>query len=379
MSDARRRELMETATALDGRPYGRAPENYTPAQRRAYTQTFDDLIGLGMHEAAADNSARNKAEGTNVVKAAKIARYDDALVTVPQGETAADLLERPMQAITFNNDPWIPEGLGITAGRPKLGKSTLIRQKLAAVAAGDEFFGTACRQAKCAFLSLEENDRQTRHKLELARFSRDALSNLILFFNWKRGADGVRQLARLLDEDESIGYIAIDSLTRFRAVPDARTPAFSADYEAVTALQALCKSRPGVTIECIHHTRKAKSDDPLDDISGTYGLSAACDWYSVMRHHEDGAVLHVGGRLWDREQNQYQLRQANQRWELVGEFNGLSQLMQDTLAHLQRSGGGGPRDVAKFWGIAPSTAADRLAALVKHGVAYSSRGIYYAK
>ena len=233
-----------------------------------------------------------------------------------------------------------------------------------------------CAPAKCAFLSLEENDRQTRHKFEAARFPRSALANVLLYFAWKRGADGVLQLARLLDEDESIRYVVIDSLTRFRAVPDARTPAFSADYEAVTALQTLCKSRPGVTIEAIHHTRKAKGDDPLDDISGTYGLSAACDWYSVMRHHEDGAVLHVGGRLWDREQTQFQLRRANQRWELVGEFSGLTDLQTQALEDVRGMGGLTPREAAKHWGCAMSTAHERLSALVKHGQVYSLKGVY---
>src|SRR5204863_9081469 len=129
---------------------------------------------------------------------------------------------REMPAVAFNCEPWLPEGLGLTAGRPKLGKSTLARQKLAAVAGADELFGSRCQKAKCAFLSLEENDRQTRHKFELAGFSRDALANIVLFFAWKRGADGVLQLARLFDEDETIKYVVIDSLTRFRAVPDQR-------------------------------------------------------------------------------------------------------------------------------------------------------------
>ncbi|MGI8896487.1 MAG: AAA family ATPase, partial [Casimicrobiaceae bacterium] len=215
--------------------------------------------------------------------------------TPPIGQTGRDLLECAMPAISFNCEPWIPEGLGITAGRPKLGKSTFVRQKLAAVASGGELFGAQCTTARCAFLTLEENARQTRHKLQLAAFPNEALARILFFFEWFRGTAGVVQLRQFLDHNPDVKYVAIDSLTRFRSVPDQRTPAFSADYEAVTALQGLCKDRPGLTVECIHHTRKAKGDDPLEDISGTFGLSAACDWYSVMRHHEDGAVLHVGG------------------------------------------------------------------------------------
>ena len=84
-----------------------------------------------------------------------------------------------------------------------------------------------------------------------------------------------------------------------------------------------------------HHTRKAKSDDPIDDISGTYGLTAACDSYTVMRYHDSGAVLHVGGRLWDRDVDKFELRRAKQRWELVGEYTGLTDALTGTLEALR--------------------------------------------
>src|SRR5262249_1689013 len=132
----------------------------------------------------------------------------------------------------------------------------------------------------------------------------------------------------------------------------------------------------GVTIEAIHHTRKAKGDDPLEDISGTFGLSAACDWYSVMRHHEDGAGLHVGGRLWDREQRAFQIRRTNQRWELVGPFNALTQVQQDTLYAIKQAGSMTPTDGARFWNISKQAAQKRFDQLVDHGVAMVSKGVY---
>jgi DNA-binding MarR family transcriptional regulator len=95
-----------------------------------------------------------------------------------------------------------------------------------------------------------------------------------------------------------------------------------------------------------------------------------------LRHHEDGAVLHVGGRLWDREETSFQLRRANQRWELVGPFNALTQVQQDTLYAIRQAGGMSPTDGAKCWGISKQAAQKRFDQLVQHGVAVCSKGIY---
>jgi hypothetical protein len=140
------------------------------------------------------------------------------------------------------------------------------------------------------------------------------------------------------------------------------------------------KSRQGLAITVIHQTRKARSEDPIEDISGTFGLPAACDSWFVMRHHEDGAVLYAGGRLWDREQTKFELRrEPKHRWGLVGEFSGLSVAQRATLDVLRSSGGMGPSDAAKFWNITKQSAQERLQSLLNAEVAYSKAGVYYAK
>lgn len=304
---------------------------------------------------------------------------DDLGAPLPNGQTWSQLLEADMQPIAYLNDPYIPEGLQLLAGRPKIGKTTLQRQKLAAVAEGGLLFGEQSVAAPCAYLSLEEGDRLARRKLESAGFSAKALANVTIFFRWRRGTDGAHDLRRLLKQRPDIRYIAIDSLTRFRSVPDARTPAFQADYEAVTELHGIAKSQPGLAIDLVHHTRKMKSDDPLDDISGTYGISAAVDSYWVMRHHEDGAVLHVGGRLWDREVSQFQLKRANQRWEMIGEFSDITTVQRATLDAIKSANGMSPQQGAQFWNVTRQSVMDRFNALLAKGLIYSKAGVYYIK
>ena len=97
-----------------------------------------------------------------------------------------------------------------------------------------------------------------------------------------------------------------------------------------------------------------------------------------MRHHENGAVLHVGGRLWERDESQYELRKANQRWEPVGEFRGLSGDQQMAVKIVRESGGMGATEAGRHLGVTKQSAYDRLEALARSGTIKKTNGTYYA-
>src|SRR5260221_319650 len=96
-------------------------------------------------------------------------------IPIPEGESVFSLLERDIPEPVKLCDPWCFEGVNIIAGRPKLGKTTLERQKLAAAAIGGEFFDSKFINAvKCAFLSLEEGELLCRAKFKMAGFPEEA-------------------------------------------------------------------------------------------------------------------------------------------------------------------------------------------------------------
>jgi biotin operon repressor len=300
----------------------------------------------------------------------------------PVGETAFSLLERDLPALVRLCDPWATEGLNIIAGRPKLGKTTLERQKLAAAATGSAFLDSSfTKPVKCAFLSLEEGPRLCRHKFLQAGFPEQALFNIELFFDWKRGSEGVFQLDRYLEECDEVRFVVIDSLTKFRAVPDPRTPSFSCDYEAVSALHNVSNKYPGRCIDVVHHTRKMKGDDPIDSISGTYGLTAAVDSYTVLTHHLDGAVMHVGGRLWEREENQFTLRRGErQTWEMLGVHLDITEKQSEALDLVKASPGGlSGKELGDKLGITQPSAWQRLDELLEKGLVVKRYGRVYSK
>jgi len=302
---------------------------------------------------------------------------------IPIGESALSLTERDIPEPVKLCDPWAVEGVNIIAGRPKLGKTTLERQKLAAAATGTEFFDSKFPVAvKCAFLSLEEGELLCRLKFKMAGFNDEALTGIQLFFEWPRGDLGVNLLDRYLAANPDVRLVVIDSLTRFRVIPDARVPAFMADYEAVQQLHDMAKKHPGVVIDIVHHTRKAKSDDPIDDVSGTYGLTAAADSITVLRHHADGAVLFVAGRLWARNESQYSLKRGEkQTWMMIGPHLDLSQEQKDTLELVTAAGSLGisGKELGDKIGITQQSAWGRLENMMEKGFVTKRFGRCYLK
>lgn len=304
-------------------------------------------------------------------------------IPIPEGESAFSLLERNIPLPVRLCDPWATEGINILAGRPKLGKTTLERQKLVAAALGSEFFDSKFTSpVKCAFLSLEEGELLCRSKFKRAGFPDNALGSIQLFFEWPRGDMGVNLLDRYLFANPDVRLVCIDSLTRFRVIPDIRVPAFSADYEAVNALHDMAKKHPGVCIDIIHHTRKAKGDDPLDDISGTYGLTAAADCCTVLRNSSDGAVMHVYGRMWDREDSQYTLRRGkNQTWDMIGVHLDITEEQKEAFEHVKAAGISGisGKELGEKLGITQPSAWGRLEALMEKGFVTKRFGRVYSK
>ena len=303
-------------------------------------------------------------------------------IPTPVGESAYALLERDIPAPVKLCDPWAVEGVNIIAGRPKLGKTTLERQKLAAAAIGGEFLDSKFEKpVQAMFLSLEEGELLCRTKFKMAGFKDEALSAIQLFFEWPRGQSGVDLLDRYLTTNPATKFVVIDSLTRFRVIPDVRIPAFMADYEAVNALHDLSKKHPGVCLDVIHHTRKARSDDPIDDISGTYGLTAACDAYCVMRHHADGAVMYVGGRLWERNESEFSIKRGERHtWEMIGVHLGLTDRQIEAYQIVKDSPGGmSGKELGDKLSITQQSAWQRLDELMEKGFVVKRYGRCYSK
>ena len=114
------------------------------------------------------------------------------------------------------------------------------------------------------------------------------------------------QLDMFLSEHSHTNLIIIDTLQKIR---DAEGDAYSyaKDYDIIAQLKAF-SDKTGICLILVHHTRKQKSDDNFDRISGTNGLLGAADGAFVMyksKRTESEATIEVSGR--DQPDKKYQV------------------------------------------------------------------------
>lgn len=286
----------------------------------------------------------------------------------------AELLATPMAEPSYVAGALVPEGVVLWCGRPKLGKTTALRQLAHACNVGGTFLEEQCVRCEVWFLSLEEGERLFRKKVAMMGLPIDELRGIQMDFAWPQGAPGVEKLRQRLKE-RGTGLpvlIIIDSLQRFRLPQSDRGHAFTEDYNAIKLLADLCKEFPGLSIVVLHHTTKAVPDDPVAAISGTYGLTAAADSYAIMLKQASRFRLHAGGRLWDRDASDFELRRASGGWVMAGEWDtsapqGLTPKQQQIVAAL-RDGAKSNRVLADATGQSASALSHMMAVLEGRGL-----------
>lgn len=234
-------------------------------------------------------------------------------------KSAADLLRREFDPISWLVPGLLPEGLMVLAARPKIGKSWLALDVALATATGGEVLGRPARRGDVLYLALEDNDRRMQSRLLKLGAAGMDLQRFEYACSWPRGEFGAVAIEDWISARPDARLVVIDVLTKLREATTGRDNAYSTDYQAIAMLKP---SRPGVTVLVVHHTRKAESDDPLDSVSGTLGIGGAADGVLVLKRArgESEAELHLIGRdLEDEGQFAVRFDRDSCRWQWMGE------------------------------------------------------------
>lgn len=215
----------------------------------------------------------------------------------------------------------LPEGATLLAGKPKLGKSWLALGLAVAVAQGSPFLGREVGSPRdVLYLALEDSPRRLKTRMRKLMGGTPWPARLRFHTEWERAdAGGIERIREWIEAAAAPAVVIVDTLERIRAARDGRS-AYADDYAAMEGLSAL-GLESGVAIQAVHHTRKAESDDPLEMVSGTFGLTGAADGVMVLRRRrgQADATLFVGGR--DVEETELRLRFDSEagRWEVAGD------------------------------------------------------------
>ncbi len=203
-------------------------------------------------------------------------------------------------------DNFLYPGTYLFVGAPKVGKSFMMAQIAYHVSSGLPMWNYPVRQGTVLYLALEDDYRRLQERL-YRMFGTETTSHLFFSVASKSLNNGLtEQLDMFLNEHSDTNLIIIDTLQKIR---DAEGDAYSyaKDYDIIAQLKAF-SDKTGICLILVHHTRKQKSDDNFDRISGTNGLLGAADSAFVMyksKRTESEATIEVSGR--DQPDKKYQI------------------------------------------------------------------------
>lgn len=266
-------------------------------------------------------------EITAIIKdAAKNAKvFETALIVESlrqedKGFLASELQHMEFPEIKYIVPKYIPEGVSLIAGKPKLGKSWMCLDIAIAVSTGGKAFDwIKCDQGDVLYLALEDNPRRLQSRMKCMLSDQRWPSRLRLKTSWpKLDAGCVKMIQKWIDEQTAARLVIIDTLAKIRVSKKDQDTLYAADYGAIEELQSLAAEK-GIAIILVHHVRKAEAEDPLDTVSGTTGLTGAVDTILVLSRTTDSVTLYARGRDIEEIETAIEFNRRDNRWRILGE------------------------------------------------------------
>ena len=213
-------------------------------------------------------------------------------------------------------DGLLYSGLYLFVGSPKIGKSFLMAQLAYHISTGTPIWNYKVSKGTVLYLALEDDYSRLQKRL-YQMFGTDSADNLYLSVSASQLNDGLdKQLESFITKHADTKLIIIDTLQKVREVSSDYS--YSNDYEIISRLKKFADNNK-ICMILVHHTRKQKSDDSFDMISGTNGLLGAADGAFVLQKEKrtaNAATLEISGRD-QQDQKLYLNRNPdNLIWEL---------------------------------------------------------------
>src|SRR5262249_21659764 len=171
------------------------------------------------------------------------------------------------------------------------------------------------------YADLEDNDRRLRGRIGriLTHNRQTCPRRLTLATQWRRldargGADAKQWAASVKRPRRIIS----DTLAGVRPDRNNKDSLYEGDYKALRELQAWA-GQSGICIIVLHHTRKMESEDPVDSVSGTLGLTGCVDTIAVLARTNKGTTLYIRGRDVGECEKALLFNKDTCRWSIAGD------------------------------------------------------------
>lgn len=234
--------------------------------------------------------------------------------------TANDIEGKELKRPEMIVSDFLPAGLTVLAGQPKLGKSWLALLLCCCVANQEPFLGRQTVEGDCLYLDLEGSPSRMQDRLTQLGYGFP--QRLCVAHDCPKMGEGFTEaLESWWSETNFPRLIVIDTLARVKAQGRSRMNAYESDSAMFAPLQKFAMEK-GIAVVIVTHLKKAggflgADEDWLERISGSMGLVGVCDniWGLFRKRGESTAYLRTSSR--DVDAGDMVLRFSDGLWEFV--------------------------------------------------------------
>ena len=236
-------------------------------------------------------------------------------LSVIDGET---LLDMDLNAPRFCVQNFLPQGLSILGGAPKMGKSWLVMDLCVRIAKGEAMWNMETTQGTTLYLCLE--DPYFRVQQRLGCITDEAPPN-VFFSNAAStlAEDLEQQIIEFVKDHPDTVLIVIDTFQMVRASNG--EPSYGGDYQELQKLKRIADALR-ISILLVHHLRKQGDRDPINRLSGTTGIGGAVDAIFILdkdERNQNHAKLICTGRDIEHWELELRFNKETCVWDMISD------------------------------------------------------------
>jgi hypothetical protein len=293
------------------------------ALRRAIIQRCCDLYVAAFDSDADELPSKIKLHQESISNISELYNHAN---NKKYGWTAKEIMAMDIPKPVWLVRNYVPEGLTLLAGAPKIGKSWLTLQLAAGVASTQGYFlgiEPVENHGNVLYLALEDSMSRIQSRIGTVCPDGNYSDRLEFWEDCPRLAQGgLVKIEGWIKNQPEPRLVIIDVLEKVRAVPDKYKTAYTQDYDELSLLKNLCK-KYSISIVLVDHKRKAEADDIMNTIHGSVGKQGAPDGLLIITRPRSERIgtLSRTGKDFEQEDDmaiEFDIEQHG-GWRLIGD------------------------------------------------------------